>query len=98
MENKEKNSWMNDERLSGISSEKLEVLTQIVEESRSRSTKELIPFFIQASSNASSRGINFTDNETEVILDVLKARMTDDEIKRIETVRKLSKMIALKKK
>lgn len=92
----EKNAWMNDDRLAGISDEKLDLLVKIVEQSRTKSTKELIPFFLRESTAAHSNGINFSNNETDVILDVLKERMSPEEIKRIETVKKLSSMITKK--
>ena len=48
--------------------------------------------------NANSKGISFNDNETELILNVLKQRMSSQDIKKIETIRNLSQIIAAKKK
>lgn len=92
------NNWKDNPKLKEISPEKLEILENIVGESRAKSAKELIPFFLAASKEANSRGINFSDSETSIILDVLKQDMTEEEISKIETIKKLAKMISGKRK
>jgi hypothetical protein len=57
----------------------------------------MIPFFIKSSTESAKKGMVFSDDETEVILDVLKEKMTAADLKKIDTIRKLSKMIASKK-
>lgn len=89
--------WMNDPVLSGISNEKLKILTDIVENTENMDAKQLIPHFLKASNEATKQGASFTDEETEAILNVLKARMTPKEQQRIETVKKLASMMAKKK-
>lgn len=89
--------WMNDPVLSGISNEKLKILTDIVENTENMDAKQLLPYFIKASNEATKQGASFTDAETDAILNVLKARMTPKEQQRIETVKKLAKMMAKKK-
>jgi len=91
-------SWMNNPDLENIDPNKLELLMQIVEESRTKKSNELIPYFIAATANANSKGIAFNDNETELILSVLKERMSKEDLKKIDTIRKLSKMISKKEK
>lgn len=92
------NSWKNHPDLQGISQEKLDVLTKIIEESQGKSAKELIPFFLASSQQADSNGITFSDAETNVILDVLKKDMTPEEINKINTIKKLAKMISAKQR
>lgn len=89
--------WINNPEIKNISPEKLALLIKLVEESRNKKSQELIPFFISATSKASADGIQFNDTETEVILSVLKERMSKEDIKKIDTIRKFSEMIAKKK-
>ncbi len=92
------NDWLNNPILKDVSPEKLKLLMDLVTQSQKLTPKELIPFFLSASSKAASQGIVFTDPETDLILSVLKERMNDEEKKKIDTIKKLSKMIASKKK
>lgn len=92
------NKWMDDPVLDGISPEKLKILTQIVENADGKSARELLTYFIQSTNAAAKEGIYFNNDETELILNVLKQGMTEEEIKRIDTVRKLANMMAKKKK
>ena len=45
------NEWMNDPVLSGISNEKLKILTDIVENTGEMDAKQMIPYFIKASND-----------------------------------------------
>lgn len=89
--------WRNSPLLKNVSEEKLNLLVQLFEKSKSLKSNELIPFFLSASTKAASEGITFSDNETELILSVLKERMSKEDIKKIDTIRKLAKMINAKK-
>lgn len=93
----ENNKWMDDPVLEGISPEKLKILTEIVENSEGKSAKELMTYFIKSTNNAAKEGIYFNNDETELIVNVLKQGMTEEEIKRIDTVRKLANMMSKKK-
>lgn len=91
------NKWMDDPVLEGISPEKLKILTEIVENADGKSAKELMTYFIQSTNAAAKEGIYFNNDETELIVNVLKQGMTDEEIKRIETLRRLANMMSKKK-
>lgn len=94
MENKK---WMEDPAIAGISNEKLEILTKIVENSDGLDAKQLIPYFIKSSNEAEKDGVVFSDTETNAILNVLMADISPEEKKRVNTVRKLADMISKKK-
>ena len=81
------NEWMNDPVLSGISNEKLKILTDIVENTGEMDAKQMIPYFIKAS-----------NEETDAILNVLKQKMTPKEQQRIEMVKRLTKLMSKNKK
>lgn len=92
------NDWRNNPSLQGISPEKLALLTELMNQSAGKSPNELIPFFLAAANKAEASGSSFTDNETDLILEVLKADMSPEQRSRIDTIKKLSKMIYAKRK
>lgn len=92
------NKWMDDPVLSGISNEKMEILTKILNSSNGMEPRQMLTYFIQESNKASKEGINFTDDETNAILNVLKTDMSPEEIKKIDTIRKMANMISKRQK
>lgn len=90
--------WMNNPALKDIDSEKLKLLTEMVEQAETKNKDELLPFFLSLNTKAASKGINFNDAETEIILGVLKKKMSPQDIKKIETIRSISNMISKKSK
>lgn len=91
------NKWMDDPVLSGVSSEKMEILTKILDSSNGMEPKQMLTYFIQESNKASKNGINFTDAETDAILNVLKTDMTPEEIRKIDTIKRMVNMLSKKK-
>ncbi len=91
------NKWMDDPVLSGISNEKLEILTKIINSSNGMDPKQMLTYFIQESNKASHNGIHFSDAETNAILNVLKADMSPEDIKKIDMIRRMVNMISKKK-
>ena len=92
------NKWMDDPVLEGISNEKLEMLTKIIEGAKGMEPKQMLTYFIKETNQASKNGINFTDKETDAILEVLKADMSPEEIKRIDTIKRMVSMLEKRKK
>ena len=84
---------INYNNINGISPEKMNLLTEIIKQSESVSSENLIPFFLNAAATANSKGINFSDTETDVIINALKTNMTIEQKNKLDTVRKLSTMI-----
>lgn len=91
------NKWMDDPVLSGIDGEKMKILETIMDSSKGLEPKQMLSHFITESTKASKQGINFTDEETDAILNVLKADMTPADIKKIDTIKKFVSMISKKK-
>lgn len=79
--------------INGISAEKLNMLTEIIKKSENVSGDNMIPFFLNAAADANAKGISFSDSETDLIINALKTNMTPEQISRLETVRRLAKMI-----
>ena len=93
------NKWMDDPVLEGISNEKLEMLTKIIEGAKGMEPKQMLTYFIGPSNAAGKQGINFTNSETDLILNVLKEGMTPEgEMKRIDTVKRIMAMLEKNKR
>jgi hypothetical protein len=90
----ESNFMDNYNNISGISPEKLNLLSEIIRQSENISSENLIPFFLNAAATANAKGINFSDAETDVIINALKTNMTKEQISKLDTVRKLAKIIS----
>jgi hypothetical protein len=65
-------------------------LSQIAAQSGNQSKENIIPFLLSAGRNAKEMGIDFSDSETDMIMNVLKNRMSPAEQQRMETFRMLA--------
>ena len=92
------NDWLNNPKLKNIDEKKLRLLIQFAEQAEKKEADKLLPFFLSVTKKANSMGITFNDDETDVILSVLKTRMSPDDIKKIELMKNLSGMISAKSK
>lgn len=84
-------TWMNDPSLSNISPEKLQFLQKMVFESKNLSKKELLPFFMSISKLSKEKNIQFTKEEMDAIILVLKAHSTPEELEKINKVMQMKK-------
>lgn len=91
------NKWMDNPILANIDGEKLKILTTIMDNANGLDPKHMLTYFISESTKASKKGINFTDAETDAILNVLKADMTPADIKKIDTIKKFVNMVSKRK-
>lgn len=92
------NELKNNPALKDISPEKLELLVKLVTMAETLKQNELMPFFISVTREANSKGLTFNDAETEIILNVLKKKMSPADIKKIDMIRNLTNMISRKAK
>lgn len=88
--------WLNSPKLKNIDPKKLKLLIQLAEQAEKKEADKLLPFFLSVTNRANSMGIVFNDDETDIIMSVLKTRMSPDDIKKIEMIKNLSGMIAAK--
>ncbi|MFG6325304.1 MAG: hypothetical protein K1W00_00485 [Lachnospiraceae bacterium] len=90
--------WLKNPKLKHIDKKKLKLLISLTEQAEKKEPDKLLPFFIEVTNRANSMGITFNDDETDIILNVLKARMSPEDIKKIEMIKNLSAMITEKSK
>lgn len=80
--------------INNISPEKLNFISNIIKQSENIPKDNLISFFLNAAATANAKGIQFSDAETELIINSLKANMTKEQITKLETVRNLAKAMS----
>ncbi len=94
----ENSNWQDDPKLKNIGNDKLQYLMNMMSEMNGKDPNSLLPFLMGLSAASEKGGMEFTDNETDLILQVLSQRMTPEERSRIDMIRNLSRMIAMKNK
>ena len=78
--------WKNDQTLSDIAPNKLDFLQKLFYESNILSEKERLPFFLAIAARAKKEKIQFTEDEVQRIITVLKKQSTPKEIQKMDQV------------
>ncbi len=81
------------QNLGNISPEKINVLTDILEKSKNVTPDNMVPFLLNAASQVSAKGITFSDEETQLILNALRKNMNRSQLAQMEHILQLSKNI-----
>lgn len=84
--------------LKDINPQKMQILGEILSQAGNKSTNELLPYFMAASQKANSMGVAFSNQETDLIIDLLTQNMSDAEKARVNSIRKLAMLVSSKKK
>lgn len=82
--------------MSSISPEKLNFLMQFAQQNKSGNAKEMSNMIMSAVSSAKKEGIQFSPDETDMIIEILKQNMTPEEQRKADQL--LTLMKNLKKK
>ena len=85
--------WTKNPGLAGIDPAKLAMLQSLASQGSGKSQKELLPFLMAATSNAKKEGKQFTHQEMEMIVEVLKAGKSPQETAQIDKMMNLMKML-----
>lgn len=83
--------WKQDPRVKTMNQEKLKFLTEMAERMEKTPKNQLMSSFMSLTMDANSKGIHFTDQETELLVSILSANMSAAERKKLDTLRMLSK-------
>ena len=77
-------NWIHDQSLSGIDPRKLKQLSALAEHGNGLGQKELLPFLLAAASKSKKQHMNFSSEEVQTILTVLKKNKSSEEQKQID--------------
>lgn len=80
---------MNRDQLRNISPAKLRIILDLMENSKGKGPDALIPMLLQANQKMQQQGIQFTPEESRLMLDLLKQDMSPAEVKKVEMMQAL---------
>lgn len=78
--------FKNNENLKNISPEKLNFLMNFAAQNKSGNAKEMSNMILGAMNNAKKEGIQFTPNETDLIIEILKQNMSPEEQRKADQI------------
>lgn len=85
--------WMNDPLLAGIDPAKIALLNSFVSQGNGKTQNEIVSLLMAAANSSRSRGLQFTPEEMERVIHVLKAGRSPQEIARMDKMLSLMKMV-----
>lgn len=88
------NDWKQDPRLKSMNPEKLEFLEQLTAQIQNTPKNQLLNQFMLLTMEANRRGINFSDQETDLLTDILVNYMNPADRGRLDLFRMMSKKLA----
>lgn len=80
---------MNREQLRKISPAKLRILLELMEDSKGKGPEALMPMLLQANQKMQQQGVQFTPEESKLMLDLLKQDMSPEEVKKVEMMQNM---------
>ncbi|MBP3506570.1 MAG: hypothetical protein J6K43_09245 [Lachnospiraceae bacterium] len=80
---------MNREQLRNISPAKLRIILDLMEASKGKGSDAIMPLFMQANLKMQQQGLQFTPEESKLILDMLKEDMTPEEIRKVDMMQSI---------
>ena len=90
----EKNGdWKNNPRLNGMDKTKLDLLQSLAEQGNGKSASDMLPFLMSAAAQGKSKGLNFSSQEIDTIIEVLKMGKSPQEAAKLDRIVNLMKMI-----
>lgn len=85
-------NWMQDEELSNISKDKLMLINSFLTDTSRMSQKEMMMFIMNVIKKCKEQNIQFSKEEMEQIMAVVKKHATPEEIAKIDKVMKMQHM------
>lgn len=83
-------SWMNNPALNNIDPVKLQILSSLASEAGKKSPNEMMPFFMSAMNQTAEKGVNFTQPERELLINILMQNLPPEDKKKAETILRMT--------
>lgn len=80
---------MNREQLRNIPPAKLQIILDIMEASKGKSSDMVMPLLMQANQKMQQQGLSFTKEESALIIELLKQDMTPSEIQKLNMMQSI---------
>lgn len=84
--------WLDSTEFKSLPPVKQALLKALMTEGVGKSPEELLPAFMKANAELNRRGMQFTTNETNMIMNLLKESMSPAERKKLEMLQKFMAM------
>jgi hypothetical protein len=84
-------NWKQDPRIKKMNPQKIALLNEFANRVERTPKDQLMTTLLSLNAEASQRGIQFNDEETDLLISIMSANMTPNERSRMETLRMLSK-------
>ncbi|MFR3727857.1 hypothetical protein [Lacrimispora sp.] len=84
-------NWKQDPRLKKMNPKKISMLTEFAAKVESTPKDQLMTTLLSLNAEASQKGIQFNDEETDLLISIMSANMSPAEKSRLDTIRMLSK-------
>lgn len=78
--------FKNNSNFANISPEKIDFLMRFAAQNKSGNAKEMSNMIMGAVNNAKKEGIQFTPNETDLIIEILKQNMSPEEQRKADQI------------
>lgn len=85
--------WMKDPSLSGIDPAKMALLQSFISQGSGKSQNEIVSVLMAAANSSRAKGLQFSPQEMELIIRVLKVGKSPQEIARMDKMLSLMKMM-----
>ena len=86
-------NWKDNPKLSQVDRGKLDMLSQLAMQGAGKSPSQMLPYIMSAAARGKQAGMNFSDNEIDTIIQVLKIGKSPEETRKLDQVIQLMKMI-----
>lgn len=85
--------WENDPLLSSIDPAKLAMLQSFINQGNNKSQNDILPLLMKAASSSKKQGMQFSPEETQLMIQVLKKGKSQQEIEKMDRIIALMKML-----
>lgn len=85
--------WKNDPRIANMDKKKLRILETLTSNIHGQSPQELFPMIMAAIQAAQKQGLSFTEEETSLLIEILKEQQTPAEAAKTEKMLKLFRSV-----
>lgn len=87
-------NWQTDPRLKSMSKQKLDYITEFADRVSKLPKDQILPTFMAMQMETAQNGIQFSEQESDLLVSVLTSGMSPAEKKRLESIRLLAKKLA----
>lgn len=90
-------AWRNDPRLAHMDPQKLDLLILFSNRIAQMPKSQLLGAFMDLTSEIQKKGLQFTDQETELIAEILTEHLSEGDKQKLDTLRMLSRKLSKQK-